>query len=344
MDVRTFGRPWPAHPSFHPSIVWRNGDLQTLRNTLFPPYADLETVPVQRLVLDLDDGSGDRLAAELNPRPARKGHPPAPLVVILHGLTGNAHSRHVKASAAHLWARGFSVLRLNLRGAGASARICADLYHAGRSDDLAAALRALPRDLTRGGLYLLGYSLGGNMMLKFLGENHDTPPVAAAAAVSAPLDLSAAQATLAKRRNRFYQNYLLKRMKREALGGGVRLGDDERQAIREARSVRDYDDRFVAPRNGFDGAADYYARCSSGRYLDTITTRTLLVHAMDDPWIPADVYQDRPWSPDGPLTHLLSDRGGHVGFHDHDSRVAWHDRCVSAFFLERGTPHGNPPS
>ncbi|MDX2170462.1 MAG: alpha/beta fold hydrolase [Deltaproteobacteria bacterium] len=285
--------------------------------------------PGERLLLPLADGSGDCLAGLLQ-RPA--GGPRAPLAVLLHGLSGGEDSPYMQVSAAALVAAGHPVLRLNLRGAGASRPLCRFQYHAGRTADLRDALAALDPSLTDSGVLLVGYSLGGNMLLKFLAEHADGFPIRAAAAVSAPIDLAAAARRILMPRNRVYHWNLLRAMKIEALSAGAELTADERRAIDTARSIVEFDDRFVAPRNDFAGAADYYARSSAERYLPAIRTPTLIVHALDDPWIPPDAYRRVAWPALPRLTPLLSDGGGHVGFHARDHRLPWHDRAIAAFF------------
>jgi len=285
--VRLFGRP-PAFdpPPLPPRAPWFGGDLQTVRNTLRPPRTPA-LAGAERLWLELADGSGDRLAAALS-RPA--GRAGKPLAVVVHGLTGCEDSANVRLTAAHLLDRGHPVLRLNLRGAGPSASACRGAYHAGRSDDMAAALRALPADLTRAGVVLAAYSLGANMLLKFLSEDHPGPRVRAAAAISAPLDLKAAQVTIESPRNTLYHRYLLVRMKDSA---AERTDDDARRAmIAGLRRIYEFDDRIVAADNGFTGAEDYYARSSARNFLDAIEIPTLIIHALDDPWIPPGAYLD----------------------------------------------------
>jgi predicted alpha/beta-fold hydrolase len=177
----------------------------------------------------------------------------------------------------------------------------------------------------------IGYSLGGNVLLKYLGEEGRGAALAASVVVSTPLDLAAASQRLLAPRNRFYQDYLVTRMKVEALADPESLTSPEARVVQATRTVFDFDDRFVAPRHGFAGAADYYARCSASRYLDGIRPPTLVIHGLNDPWIPAAVYHAVPWGRLPSLTPLLPRGGGHVGFHGIDSRVAWHDRCAGLF-------------
>ncbi len=313
-------------PSFEPRAPWLSADLQTMRNFIVRRFGGVPpNLAGERLHLEMTDGSGDSLAATLNP-----GLADAPLVVLLHGITGCETSSHMLITSRHLNGLGYPILRLNLRGAGPSRDTCRGHYHGGSSQDLADALSALDPALTRNGLLLAGYSLGGAIVLKFLGEFQGQFPILAAASVSAPFDLAQASRHVSRRRNRFYAGWLLRRMKDDA--AGAEISDAERAAIVSARSVYDFDDRFVAPHHGFDDAAHYYRQCSALSGLRCISAPTLVLHARDDPWIPPDAYLDYAWSANANLTALLSRRGGHLGYHGRGSLIPWHVRCIARFF------------
>lgn len=319
-------RPRPRFPPFRPRAPWWGADLQTVRNVLRPP--EPPPVPARRCILPLSDGSGDALAARLQRPPEVTDRP---LAVLIHGLSGSADSAYMHTSTAALLRRGHPVLRLDLRGAGASRALCRLQYHAGRTADLRDALSALPPGWLATGLVLMGFSLGGNLLLKFLAEYGEAFPVRAAASVSAPIDLSRASRRFMAPRNRLYQRRMLAAMKAEATGAGAVLDAAERRAIASARTVWEFDERFVAPRNGWAGAEDYYAANMALRFLPEIRVPTLLVHALDDPWIPGESYRRFDWSANRALTPLLSPAGGHVGFHGRGARQPWHDRCFAAF-------------
>ena len=315
-------------PSFAVRAPWWGADLQTLRNFVRRPTAPVGAAEVRRLTLPL--GDGDALSALLE-RPAHEHRVP---VLLVHGLGGCEDSAYMRVSAAALLARGHPVVRLNLRGAGPSGDSCRRLYHAGRSEDLRAALAELPAQLSAGGVVIVGFSLGGNVTLKLLGEG--VAGVLAGASVSAPIDLAAASARMLSARNRVYHAYLLRGVKRDATEGRSEVSQAERAAIRAARSVFAFDDVFVAPRNGWRDAAEYYAVNSAEQFLPRIRTRTLVVHALDDPWVPADAYRRFAWSRNRQLLAALAPSGGHVGFHARGSRVPWHDRALAAFLESQG--------
>ena len=303
-----------------------------MRNLLRPPEPDFDGCRSERLVLPLGDGSGDALAGLLqHPTGAARS-----LAVLIHGLGGSEEGAYLRVSAAHLLARGHPVLRLNLRGAGASGPLCRFQYHAGRSEDLRDALTALPGGLLADGLVLAGFSLGGNMLLTFLAENGGDFPLRAAASVSAPIDLAASSQRFLEPRNRVYLWYMMRALRRDALRDSTLVSEAERSAVAAARSVWEFDDVFVAPRNGWASAEDYYAACMARQFLLEIRVPTLMVYALDDPWIPSEAYTSFPWNRNPSLHPLLSPGGGHVGFHGRDRRRPWHDGCLARFLDELG--------
>ena len=321
--------PRTEFPAFLARAPWWNGDLQTLRNFLFGRRAELDDYVAQRLFLRMRDGSGDRLVGTLSLTHAVFGT--RPLVVLIHGLSGCEDSFYLRKSAGHLLSLGFPVLRLNLRGAGPSRAHCRFQYHAGASEDFAHALEALPRPLTRAGVVAAGYSLGANMLLKYLGEHGSAARLKAAVAISAPLDLIATSRQMMRRRNAVYQFYLLRDMRRESTTPSADLMERERAAIVASRSIWEFDHSFTAPRNGYTGAEDFYERNAAQRFLDSVAVPTLIIHALDDPWIPPDAYLAYDWRRNPNFVPLITPRGGHVGFQGRDSRVPWHDQCIAQF-------------
>ena len=239
-------------------------------------------------------------------------------------------STYVDTTASHLLSQGARVLRVNLRGAGPSRPLCRQQYHAGRTEDLRDLLAGLPAEWLDAGLVIGGFSLGGNMLLKFLAEyGPRTPGLRAAFSVSAPIDLARSSARILEPRNRFYHRHLLRGMIDEALRAGDDNTASELRILDEVRTIIEFDERLVAPRNGFASAADYYARCSAIRFLPGIRVPTWVIHALDDPWIPGEMYTSFAWRDNPMLTPLLSPGGGHVGFHTSGTRVPWHDQCVA---------------
>lgn len=320
---------WPhSWPPFSPRFPWWNGDLQTLANRFIALPADLSPHASERLSFKL--GDGDTLLGMLDSPVQRAAG--RPLAIVIHGLTGAEESPYIRSIARHLLERGHRVLRLNLHGAGPSRPLCGGHYYAGRSQDFRELLTLLPRELTRGGIVAVGYSLGGAMLLKYLGEAGAEAPLAAAASVSAPIDLAATSGNMLRPRNRLYHGYLLRQMKREATAAGALLSAAERSAILGSASIREYDDRFIAPRHGFADADDYYERCKPLAFMARIRVPTLVLASLDDPWIPGTLYSSYDWPSNKALVALLPAAGGHVGFHGSGDKRPWSDKAVARFF------------
>ncbi len=325
----TDGRLPFSPPPFRPRFPWWGRHLQTIRNTLAKPVYPLP--PGTEIRFAMADGSGDVLLGRLN-HPEGGADAGRPLAVLLHGLTGSADSFYVRATACLLLARGHPVLRLNLRGAGPSAPGCTRRYHAGRTGDVRRVLGLLPPDLAERGALLIGWSLGGNCTLKFLAEGDFPVPVHAGAAISAPIDLAASSRLFGSPPNRLYHNRLLGQMKADMQDNRARVGDRWADAALSARDLWDFDDKVVAPWNGWSGAPEYYAVNSALSFLPRIGVPTLIVHALDDPWIPPAAYLEFPWSDNPWLYPAISRAGGHVGFHGVGG--VWSDRCLD-LFLDR---------
>lgn len=317
-------------PGFRERAPWVGGDLQSLRNFLRPPAIDLKPYTSERIILPLDDRSGDRTSAMLH-RPRAEAVGRRPVVILIHGLTGCEDSIYMRASTAHLLRAGFPVLRLNLRGAGPARPHCGLHYHAGRTEDLQLMLAGLPAAVTADGVVAVGFSLGGNLLLKYLGETGSRAAILAAATVSAPLDLTATAHRIAAPRSALYHWYFLRECQREVLAPASAVTPEERQAALGAQNLWQFDERFTAPRNGFAGAEDYYRRNSSRIFLDEIAVPTLVIHALDDPIVPDEPYRDYDWSRNRHLLPMLQPKGGHVGFHDRCGGT-WHDRAILTFF------------
>ena len=311
-------------PDFRARLPWVGGDLQTLRNFFRRRFGREPADPGGEQVM-LEMADGDRLVGSL--LPGRDGRP---LVVLVHGLAGTEDSPYMRASAGYFHGLGYSALRLNMRGGGPSRATTRGHAHAGRTGDLRDALAALRWTFGKNGLLLAGYSLGGNLVLKFLAEHGAEFPILGAASVSAPIELKAAVMCIQRPRNRLYHDWLLKRLKAECLADDLDPG--ERRAIEAARSIYEFDDTYLAPSDGYAGAEDYYEKCKALRYLGHVRHRTLVIHARNDPWIPAAPYLGFDWASNPAFTLLLPDGGGHMGFHGADDPTPWHDRCVGAFF------------
>ena len=308
---------------------WVTADLQTIRNDLPGRLAGVPADSGRRIEILLSDESGDRLAARFHP-----GRAPVPAVILVPGLTGCEASRHVLQSAGAWAASGAPVVRLNLRGSPPGRALAQGHYHMDRVQDLADACEAvgdLDPGIAQQGIVIVGFSLGGALALRLAQASCLPGSVKAVVAVSAPLDLVATAERIARRRNRFYERWLLRRLKRETEPVWRRVPAPVRAAVQAARHIRDFDDALTAKEAGFRDAADYYASCSPLRGMDALRIPTLLIHADDDPWVPPPSVRERP-----PLRIVVTRGGGHVGFHGTGSRVPWYVGAAAHFVKSCG--------
>lgn len=234
--------------------------------------------------------------------------------VLIHGLGGSARSPYIRALAATLVSRGWAVTAFQFRGASGTPNRRARSYHSGDTGDLATVAGALAKRAAGEPLVAVGFSMGGNVLLKLLAEQGSDAAFDAAVAVSVPYRLAVCADRLDRGRSRIYGRYLLAGLKRllRAKRALVSPRIDYRTAM-AARSFRRFDEAVTAPLGGFDSADDYYARASSRGVLERIRRPTLLVHALDDPFMLPSCVPERAELP--PSVELETFRhGGHVGF------------------------------
>jgi predicted alpha/beta-fold hydrolase len=296
-------------PPFHPHPLLRGGHAQTLAAVYFP--GKLPAYRAMRHEMPLDDG--DRIVLHDDRPPQwRDGDRVA---LLIHGLAGCYGSAYMQRVAQRLNERGFRSLRFDLRGCGAGERLARYPYHGGRSDDAATALRWLAHTSPHSPVTLIGFSLGGNIALKLLGQCGDAPPghLDSAIAVCPPIELDACVAALSKPLNRLYDRYFARVLwrritdPRRACPGAVTV-----EMPRRPRTLWEFDNTFTAPVCGFGTADRYYQSCSSAQFLPGIRLPTWILAAADDPLIPADIFTRATLSPTTSL-HLAAG-GGHVGF------------------------------
>jgi hypothetical protein len=315
-------------PPFKPRFPWWGADLQTLALLLQTAASDLAPHTSERVCFPMADRTGDILLGMLDHPAEPKEN--APLVILIHGITGTEDSPYVLNAARHLLGCGYTTLRINVRGAGPSRPYCGEHYHAGRTADFRRILAQIPGDLTGNGIVGVGYSLGGALLLKYLGEEGSFSPLRAAVSICAPIDLMGTCQHMMRRRNRLYHAFLLNAVKVEAMGEGARLTDEERDVIRAARTVQEYDDMFIAPRYGYRGVEDYYDLCKPMNYMPEVRVPTMVLAADDDPWIPITHYRSFNWKDNPWLLPVMTPRGGHVGFHGMDNKP-WTDIALEKF-------------
>lgn len=243
----------------------------------------------------------------------------APRLLLLHGLEGSIQSHYVSGFFGEAQRRGWGADLMIFRGCGAEPNRAARFYHSGETTDLAFMLDRVLREHPRSPVVLAGVSLGGNVLLKFLGERMDdlAPQLRAAAAVSVPFDLERGSRFIATGVSRIYDRHFLRTLRPKAIAKLERYPRlFDRSKLERARSIYDFDDAVTAPIHGFTDAHDYYTRSSSLHWIGRIRLPTLLLSAIDDPFLPAEVLDEvREVAVDNPALRVeFTRRGGHVGF------------------------------
>ena len=301
--------------AFAPRRFLRNAHLQTLAGNFLPrkavlPLPEDELVEVEPA---RDGVACSRVLCHSHWQPQAGGE----TLLLLHGLEGSSDSQYVRGNAARFYAAGWNVVRMNMRNCGGTERECSTLYHSGMSGDVLAVVRHFQR--TRGveRWSLVGYSMGGNLVLKLAGDLGESaaPLVRAVAGVSPVVDLAPSSDALHEPVNRIYEWKFLRGLKQRYAQKCALFPEifDPRRSD-GVRSLREFDDRVMAPYCDFTGAVDYYHRASSARVVDRIAVPTLVLHALDDPFIRM-LPETRVLLAANPNVHLIeTEHGGHCAF------------------------------
>jgi predicted alpha/beta-fold hydrolase len=251
----------------------------------------------------------------------------SPQLLVIHGLEGSSNRKYVRGLLALAAARGWRGVAMNFRSCSGAANRTPRLYHSGDSADLGWVIDELAKREPGAPILPVGVSLGGNVLLKWLGEEGEsaTDEVRAAVAISTPFDLAAAAKRMSTGLSGLYSYFFLRTLKPKALRKAAEYsGLLDVEAIRRARTWRQYDEAVTAPLHGFKDAEDYWARCSSIHYLERVRRPALLINARDDPFIPASSLPEEPVKRSDWLVAEFTGRGGHAGFVG--GRLPWRPR------------------
>ncbi len=299
--------------AFQPARWLRNGHAQTIYPGL--PWAWRSRPALRRERLELPDGDITAVDWLVD---ADSLPDAAPLLVISHGLEGSAESSYARMLMQAVLERGWRSCVLHFRDCGDYRNLLPRRYHAGETNDLRFFLDRIQAQRQRsknpGPLLAVGYSLGGNILLKYLGESGSETPLAAATAVCVPLDLNECSIALNTGFSKVYQVYLLKRMKKAVARKFDRhtAAFDWERAM-NSKTFAEFDDSVTAPLHGFDGKQDYYDRCSAVHFLKDIERPTLIINALDDPFMTPRVIPTAD-KLSAQVTLEVAKSGGHVGF------------------------------
>ena len=317
---------------FIPRRGLRSADAQTIASFLLPRENRLP--PAEDRLFSVEPEV--QVLCRCHWQPERRR---ALTVVAVHGLEGSTESQYIVGTANKAWAAGMNVVRMNMRNCGGTHRLGATLYHSGMSSDVGAVMRALIAEDELPQIALVGFSMGGNLVLKLAGElGRDAiapPQLVATAAISPAADLGPSADALNEKRNRLYEwNFVWHlrqsiRRKAEAFPGRYDVS-----RLQGVWSVRGFDDKVTAPYSGFTGADDYYGRSSASNVVEHIRVPTLVINALDDPFIRMRDTTRQKLRANPNVRFVETEHGGHCGFlasaNGYDGR--WAERQVVEFF------------
>jgi uncharacterized protein len=323
-SVRNSLKGLPISENFDP--LFHNGHWQTIAGRFWPTRIDLHRYPVETRLFETE--SEVQVVAHCH---WQADAPTQDTVLIVHGLEGSSCSPYVRRMAVGALEAGFHVVRMNVRNCGRTEHLGRTLYHSGLTTDL----RAVAEQLNYTRLYIVGFSMGGNMTLKLAGEWAGKAPshVKAVCAISPPVDLAACALRIAEARNRIYESRFLRHLRRTlARKKTVMTVDYSLDAFSTIRSLIDFDNAYTAPAFGYRDAFDYYAQASSNRLLANIQLPSLVIHARDDPFVPFNNFDHPAFRENLSLCLLAPAFGGHVGFISRRKPRFWAQDQVLRFF------------
>lgn len=319
-----------AQTPFEPHPLLTNGHAQTLAAYAWPRRFRLRASRDEKRLFQVSSDTQVLAFCRWQPNPVEH-----PTIVIWHGIEGSSEAVYMLATARKAFAAGFNVVRMNLRNCNDTEHLTPTLYHGGLSEDLRAVVAELIAHDGLKRLFVVGFSLGGNMVLKLAGEYGDEPPreILGICAVSPSVDLAASADLIIKRSNWLYHQDFLRHLK-SRISRKQKLFPQQYDAsgIRSIRTLRAFDDRYTSRAHGFADASDYYYRASAIRVVDKIRLPTLIIHGQDDPFIPFAPLNDPKFAANPHILMLAPAQGGHVAFvgsaSSHEDRFWAENRVV----------------
>ena len=322
-----------AAKPFKPYRLFQGGHAQTIGAYIWPRRFRFASERDEERLFEV--AAGVKVLAHCRWQADAKA---CPTIVAWHGIEGSTSSNYMQATAEKAFAAGFNIIRVNLRNCGGTEHLTSTIYHGGLSDDLGAVVKELIEQDHISRMLLVGYSLGGNLVLKLAGEYGANPPeqILAICAVSPSVDLSSSADMILKRSNWIYhRNFVRNLKKRIRINHKLYPEFYDLTGLDDVRTLKEFDDRFTARAHGFVDADDYYYRSSALRVIDRIRIPTLIIHAEDDPFIPFAPLRD-PVVANNPYILLVGPKeGGHVAFISDEPETAsdrfWAENRVIEF-------------
>ncbi len=235
------------------------------------------------------------------------------LVIISHGLEGNSQRAYIKGMAKHFFSNGFDALAWNYRGCSEEINKQKRFYHSGATDDLDVVIQhALRKGYEE--LVLVGFSLGGNLTLKYLGEQVRDKHIMKSIVFSVPMDLHTSCQKISHPSNWMYSDRFLKSLKKKVQDKAALRNDLDLSPLASIKTLQDFDDHYTSVLHGYRDAVDYYTQCSSIRFVESIQIPSLIVNALNDPFLSPECYPVDLLKNHGCVKLEIPTRGGHVGF------------------------------
>ncbi|GLR20135.1 YheT family hydrolase [Portibacter lacus] len=306
---------------YRPSVLLRNGHINTIYTSLFRNEPE---VKFERKRISTYDE--DFLDLDLITQNSKK------VVILCHGLEGSSGSKYISGTSHLLSENGYDICAMNYRYCSGEINRTPQLYHSGYTPDLHCVIESIESDYEE--IYLVGFSLGGNLILKYLGEKlfARTSKLKQAVAISAPVDLKSSSMQMLKFENKLYTNRFLKTLNQKVKEKHKQYPElFDLKYIPKVKTVYDFDDYYTGPLNGFKDADDYYAQCSSRQFLPRIEIPTMLLNSKDDPFLGIDCYPSKEEVKNDLMNLKYSKYGGHVGFYQKGSSC-WDEEKVLEFF------------
>ncbi len=291
---------------FCPSLPFRNGHF----NTIYRPLFTKETHNYERVRIDTWDK--DFIDLDFSFVDSNK------LVVLIHGLEGSSESKYILSAATEFNKAGIDTVSFNLRGCSGEDNLLLPTYHSGKTEDVEFVISYLLQNYSYQKIMIVGYSLGGNLTLKYLGEYADTisDTIAGGIAVSVPIDLASSGREMSTLKNKLYMDEFLKTLRLKVLEKAHKFPEYQldKEKLFKAKIFKDFDELYTAPVFGFSSPEDYWEKASSKPFLPKIKKPALLISSLDDPFLSKECYPYEE-AGDSDVFHLETTKyGGHVGF------------------------------
>jgi predicted alpha/beta-fold hydrolase len=293
---------------FTPDRTLKNGHAQTIYASLF--HKPRNIYKSEKIRVRIDENTLIKCLYTKIPQSKK-------CVILIHGLEGSANSNYVLSTSNKLLAKGISVVRMNIRNCGDTLHLTDTLYNAGLTSDVFKLIKYCNQDLGYKEIFIAGFSLGANIVLKLAGEAGKNIPegLVGVCAVSPPLDLSLSAKAIIKTENKVYDRYYLTRLVNTYTLKNKYYPDKfDLDVLKKVKNLKDFDDYITGPSFDYKDAEDYYQNNSSLKFLPNINIPTLIIQAKDDPIIPFSCTEAALKIDNNNISYLITDHGGHVGF------------------------------